>query len=314
MVKIIYTTITIILVIASYVFGVSNNKQKEAAIATADKDLFLINPSVIAGLKKHYIINVLPLKQKFLEIKKNYPNDTFVYFAYLNNDSWVGIQEKEYFKAASTIKVPLSMSVMKNIELGKIKMNTPYTITEEDLDDRFGELYKEGQGKTYTVEELLKFTLEKSDNTSMKALIRLLKDVGVGDPFSEVYSFMGWEKIPEIGVAPTYIDINLKTLSNMFLALYNGQYISPENSNVILKFLDNSNFNDGIVSGIPSNIAVAHKTGVQEQENTFSDCGIIYVPQRNYLLCVGSKGVKQDTSNKFMKEISKAAYEYVINN
>lgn len=274
----------------------------------------LINPTVTAGLNKHYIINVQPLKDTFLEITKKYPQKTYVYFAYLNNDSWTGINEREYFTAASTIKVPLAMSLMKAVEDKKIRLEDTYTVTREDLDENFGEFYKEAEGKTYTLRELTRIMLEESDNTASSAIVSALKNIGLDDPFLNIYTFMGWDNYPGLGDRPEYFDVNLKVLSNMFLALYNAKYVDIEHSQEILKYLDNDNFNEEIVAGVPAGIAVAHKSGVHINEEAYSDCGIVFAPNRHYLLCLGSEGADKATADRFMVEISKAAYEYVINN
>jgi beta-lactamase class A len=277
-------------------------------------DFPLINPSATSNLGKHFIINVVPLKDTLREIREKYAHQTYVYFAYLNNDSWVGFDEKELFTAASTIKVPLAMAVMKSVEQKKLSLDQEYILMEEDLDENFGTLYQKGEGTVLTVEELIQVMLEDSDNTAMQALRHILRDIGITDPFADVYAFMGWDSFGGFGEEPVYFDINLKTLSNMFLALYNAKYVNLEHSQKILGYLDNENFNEEIAPGIPSSIPFAHKTGVQEAEQIYSDCGIVYAPNRNYLLCIGSKGASKSVADKFMTEASRAVYDYVIQN
>lgn len=293
--------------------GSQSSVLKQATVAKTNAAANLINPTVTADLGKHFIINFVPLKKQFLDIQKNYPQNTYIYFDYLNNAAWVGVNEKDLFTAASTIKVPLAMSIMKMQEDGKLKLSDSYTLDQLDLDSHFGDLYKVGPDNAFTIEELMKIMLEKSDNTAMNALYKVLQLVGINDPFADVYSFMGWD-YNNFGEAPTYFDINLKTLSNMFLALYNAKYDNIENSQAILKYLDNSNFDEQIVAGVPVGVAVAHKSGVNDEKKTYSDCGIVYAPNRNYILCIGSVGAAKPNADKFMVEISKAAYEYVINN
>lgn len=274
----------------------------------------LINPSVTSNLNKHYIINFTPLKNTLTDIQKKYNQQTYIYFAYLNNNAWIGLNEKDKFTAASTIKVPLAMAVYKAVEEGKIKLSDLYSLDELDLDQNFGDLYKAGPDKSFTVEELLKIMLENSDNTAMRAIITALERIGINDPFSDVYSFMGWELVTDLGATPNYNEINLKTLANMFISLYNAQYVNTANSQAILTFLSNSPFNDKIVAGVPKDIKVAHKIGMYDTNLTYSDCGIVYAPSRNYLLCLGSSGTSEKIASKFMSEISKATYDYVINN
>jgi len=278
-----------------------------------------INPTVTSNLNKHFIINFKPLKEEMIAIQKKYSQKTYIYFDYLNNASWVGLNERDLFATASTIKVPLAMALFKAIEEGKLKLIDSYALDELDLDENFGELYKVGPDKQFTIEELAKIMLEQSDNTAMLAINNIFNKIGIDDPLSNVYGSIGWEKgdielMPQVGQLPNYQKINLKTLSNMFLALYNAHYVNLEHSQKILEYLSQSSFNDKIVAGAPEDIPIAHKIGIAVAQETFSDCGIVYAPNRHYILCLGSNGGDEKIANKFMAEVSKTAYQYVINN
>lgn len=276
----------------------------------------LINKSITADIGKHYIINFRPLKEELEKIQKTYQQKTYIYFSYINNGSWVGLDEREEFTAASTLKVPLAMSLMKAVEDGKLKLSDRYSLEELDLDQGFGDLYGVGADKEFTVEELLKIMLEKSDNTAANALSSIFHKIGVDNPLGHVYGFLGWEftqYIPVFGEVPNYSKINLKTLSNLFITLYDAKYVSIEHSNTILEYLTHTPFNDKIAAGVPENVTVSHKIGTSAGDATFSDCGIVYASNRHYLLCLGSNGGEERTASKFMSEVSKAVYQYVIN-
>jgi len=276
-------------------------------------DLPLINPGVTANIGKHYIINFKPLEDEFKGIQASYPEKTYAYFVYLNNDAWIGINESDLFNAASTVKVPLAMSIMKMVENGQLSLSQSYTLGQLDLDSNFGTLYKVGSDNSFTLEELMQIMLENSDNTAMNAIKKAANLVGVSNPFSEVYDFMGWGG-EDFDATPNYNEINLKTLSNMFIALYNATYDDPQDSDLILHYLDDSVFSSGIPAGVPQDISVADKIGVNDTNKTYSDCGIVYVPDRNFLICLGSVGADQKTADTFMAEMTKAAYDYVMNN
>ena len=81
-----------------------------------------------------------------------------------------------------------------------------------------------------------------------------------------------------------------------------------------MRHLANTDFIEEIDAGVPDEIEVSHKIGIYEAEDVFSDCGIVYAPHREYILCTGSKGASQEDARRFIAEISKAAYNYVINN
>ncbi len=272
----------------------------------------LINPTALSNLNKHFIINFQPLRAELESIQKSSGSRTSIYFAYLNNAAWVGLDERQLFTAASTVKVPLAMSILKSVEEGKLNLDDQYTLEQLDLNNSFGELYKIGPNKTLKISDLLKIMLENSDNTAANALNSVLLRLGIEDPLANVYNFMGWE-FNTFGETPNYSKIHLKVLSNMFLALYNATYVNHEHSNLILSHLSHSKFKNKIAAGVPNEITVSNKIGVVNNEKIYSDCGIIYAPNRHYLLCVATEGVDEMTAADLMKRISETVYKYVIN-
>ncbi|MEK7569123.1 MAG: serine hydrolase [Patescibacteria group bacterium] len=272
-----------------------------------------INKAITADIGKHFIINFKPLKDKFLEIQKRYTGKTYVYFVYLNNASWVGLGEKEMFYAASTVKVPMAMSLLRAVEEKKLSMADKYTLQDFDMNKDFGELYKDGADTEISAGQLQTLMLEKSDNTATLAIAHILTGIGMTDPLINVYKFMGWE-YNSLGENPNYLNINLKTLANMFVALYDAQYVNVGDSNDILNHLSNSSFDDKIVAGVPRNVKVAHKEGNGGSYKAYSDCGIVYASSRHYILCVAVDGGTESVANDFISEISRATYGFVMNN
>ncbi len=184
----------------------------------------------------------------------------------------------------------------------------------------FGDLYKNGPGGKYSIEDLIKIMLEQSDNAARSAVANVFARLGIDDPLSDIYSNLGWEiKAPTmIGEEPidfNYAKISLKVLANMFLSLYNSTYLDLDNSQKILKYLSETKFDDKIRAGVPSVISVSHKIGSSYDDRVLSDCGIVYAPNRNYVLCLATDGASsEDKSNDFMSEVSKITYDFVINN
>ncbi len=282
--------------------------------ATTPTDFPYLDPDVNINLNQHYIINFKPLEEIFQTIQSKYSQKTYIYFDYLNNNLWIGSNNTIPFLAASSVKVPLAMAILKMVEDGNFSLSQKYTLAELNLDSNFGTLYKVGANNSFTLGQLLQIMLVNSDNTAMNALYTAMKLDGVNDPFHNVYTSMGWQYETTDNKIPSYQKIDMDTLSNMFIALYEGTYDTPQDSNMILKYLDDSDFNNAIVAGVPESVGVSHKIGMDDTDMTYRDCGIVYAPQRNYILCVGSAGASQDVANQFMSEISKAAYDFVTNN
>ena len=272
----------------------------------------LLNPVIGAGIDKHFIINFKPLRDQLEAVIARYPHKAYVYFDYLNNATWVGVNERELFAAASTIKVPLAMAVLKAVEQGQLKLSDRYGLEGADLNNKFGQLYRNGTNQELSISELLEVMLRQSDNTATNALYEVLHRLSIEEPLQDVYSSMGWE-YSAFGNELAYRDIYVKVLSNMFISLYNAKYVNEEHSQLILDHLSHTPFKNKLVAGVPQGVTVAHKIGITgTPTSTFSDCGIVYVPSRHYVLCLGSKDVTEPEASKFMAEVSQAVYDFVV--
>jgi hypothetical protein len=83
-----------------------------------------------------------------------------------------------------------------------------------------------------------------------------------------------------------------------------------------LELLTKTDFDKGLVAGVPSGTLVAHKfgektintVGISGQINNtiheLHDCGIIYIPNDPYFLCVMTKGNDFETLASVIKDIS----------
>jgi hypothetical protein len=75
--------------------------------------------------------------------------------------------------------------------------------------------------------------------------------------------------------------------------------------------LTNTPFNERLVSGVNNtNIKVAHKIGVFNTQ-VQSDCGVFYLENNNYLLCVMIEGDDSSGTNSIFKELSEKVYTFV---
>ena len=95
-----------------------------------------------------------------------------------------------------------------------------------------------------------------------------------------------------------------------------SSYLKAEDSNKVLSILTKTDFNDKIAAGVPKEVPVAHKIGVfggkgELSQEVFSDCGIIYVPNRPYTLCIMTRGDDENIARQHMKNISQLVYGYV---
>lgn len=244
----------------------------------------------------HFII----LRKQLIETVAPF-GDTFAfYFEYLTTGTSIGVNEKNDFNIASLGKVPLAMAFYLNKEQNEVDLSKKVRIKPEYINKSSGSLWNSGVGTEISFEEAIRFMLEESDNTAAN----LLADYVTAQDYEDVYKALD---IPF--PADHNNSINAKGFSSIIKALYFSAVLNKEDSEKILELLTKTIYKNKLPAGVPPNITIAHKIGFWG-ENLYSDCGIVYIPQRPYLLCMISHSTEDEAENR-MKTISAMVYKYV---
>ena len=96
-------------------------------------------------------------------------------------------------------------------------------------------------------------------------------------------------------------------LKCLYLACYNNYADSQQ----ILSWMAESNSPPRLRAQLPSSVTVAHKYGTGGGRSE-SDCGIVYVPKRPYIICVMVDTAPED-ANAIIASVSKQVYDYIVN-
>jgi beta-lactamase class A len=234
-----------------------------------------------------------------------------VYFRDLNNGPWYGVQEQEPFYPASLLKIPVAMAIMKQAEEDRhLLKRSIRSAPGADLNARlrFKPTRSMQPGRSYRIEELLELALAESDNNALgilgaqankTVLSEVFLDLGVRYPLNGPLDYL-----------------SVREFATFFRILYNASYLDKDASERLLAYLAGSSFRQGLVAGVPPGIPVAHKHGEQELDGDGSqkqlhDCGIVYVPDSPYLLCIMSKGATFEANAEAISAISQFVYAAV---
>ncbi len=276
----------------------------------------IIIPEEVGKEKYHLLLSHLG---KYISESKreNKVQDVSVYFRSLKKGEWIAINQDEKFSPASMLKVMVLMAYLKIAEIA------PQTLDHKILYD--GTFNKNANlnyqpssslksGKFYTVSELLGRMVQYSDNNAVHLLFK--EDTINISSLQFLFAYLG------LVVPDFYNDsdtISTKEYSRFYRVLYGATYLNQAMSERALDMLTKTNFNDGIVAGIPADIQVAHKFGerslILPSADTvikeLHDCGIIYYPKNPYFLCVMTRGVDFNILSSFIKEVSAIVYKEV---
>lgn len=266
----------------------------------------LLSSRIFADNPNDILVRFFPLRKQ-LEAKFNsLPEGTqySFYFEYLPSGTAIRIGDDNELVAASLIKVPLVMNLYRAAELEKINLDQAVTIQENELDNGYGDLWQKGAGATFTLRRLAQYALEQSDNTATHAIYDHMK--GVLSEEDQSLAQLDVDQNLENGQAV----INAKSYSFVMKSLYFSAYLTRDHSQEILRYLTKSTEHNRLTKELPSDVKVAHKNGVYNQAWAESDCGIVYLPKRPYVICV-MVGLPETQANSFIADVSKTIYDYI---
>lgn len=234
--------------------------------------------------------------------------DAGVNFRQLHDGPRFDINGDIQFQPGSLLKVPLAMSVYKEAEGDPALLTKEIEYTGDMVvpEEHFTAPTLE-KGKKYSVEELVRATLQNSDNSAAYLLGNL---IGI-NVLDDSYSHLGV-------TAPTQGSDYATTVNkyaSFFRILYTATYLSHSQSEHLLSILSTSAFTQGLTAGVPEGVTVAHKFGERSFEDSnivqLHDCGIVYAKNNPYLLCVMLRGTNFDRLAGSIKSISSLVYNYV---
>jgi len=264
----------------------------------------LLSRRILADNPNDILINFVPLR-KDLEARFNQIEaQRSFYFEYLPDGTSIRAGSDNELVAASLIKVPLCMNLYRAAELGRINLDKPVAVTGPELDNAYGELWKQGAGTTITLRQAAQMALQQSDNTATHVIFDAMKGLLTAD--EESLARLDVDQNMQAGQAV----INAKSYSSVLKSLYFSSYLEKTNSQELLTYLTKSTATNRLAKGLPPGVAVAHKIGVYNTSWSESDCGIVYVPKRPYAICV-MVGLPEDQADKFIADISKTVYDFV---
>lgn len=232
-----------------------------------------------------------------------------VYYRDMNNGPWFGINENTKFSPASLIKVPLMIAVLKRTASDPKFLDQELTLPSTDYSKQ--NIKPEVTlvpGQKYKISELLNNMIVYSDD----AAFDVLNSQFTAQEMLQVYNDLGVD-ISQALQNPNGDIISVKDYASFFRILYNGTYLSLENSEYALELLSRVKYRQGLTAPVPTGIKVAHKFGERQflpsGTKQLHDCGIVYLPDKQYLICVMTRGEDFDKMSRFIAGVSKTTFD-----
>lgn len=230
------------------------------------------------------------------------------------------------FHAASTMKIPVMLEVLRDVEGGQLRLDqgillvnrfhsivdgSPYSLDAgEDSDS----LMYTRIGQRVTVRELLERMIVRSSNLATNALVAL---VGAERANATAHSLgashirvlRGVEDIKafDAGQNNTTTSADLAVLLER---IQREEALSAASAQLMKEILLRQELNEEIPAGLPPGTPVAHKTG--SITATLHDAAIVYpAGRRPYVLVVLSRQIpQQDTARRLIADISRMVWAH----
>jgi beta-lactamase class A len=208
----------------------------------------------------------------------------------------------ERFVYCSTFKMYLAAAILMRVQAGQERLDRAIPITRADMLDH-APVTGPAVGESLTVEQLMKGTVEFSDNPAANLLLKALGGLdvmrafyrGIGDDTTRVDRFE-----PEMNrldgdkdtITPGQSAANLHRLF-----VDPTSPLSAESKTMLLRWMFTSPTGvDRLKAGVPAGWRVAHKTGTGGYGPT-NDIGILYPPTGDPIIVAAYYHAGRDTSD-----------------
>jgi beta-lactamase class A len=219
---------------------------------------------------------------------------------------WASFNSEEQFSPGSLMKVQVMITVLRMAE------DKPGLLDHEIVFDqpfqrnaivRFPDVTIK-PGYKYAVRELLQRMIQYSDNDANDLLLKNIDTVTL----KKVFSDFGFAEVKKGQRYP----ITALQFSAYMEMLYNAGYLTIKDSEYAMDLLSICNFKQGMVSGLPDSVSIAHKFGESDdaESQQFHESGIIYDGDSPYLLTVMTRGPDIMRLPEVISVISKVIYDY----
>ncbi len=226
-----------------------------------------------------------------------------VYVEDLTTGAWMGINERDKFVPASLLKVPSLVATLKNVQDGTLSFNQTVLLNEEDLNELSGSLYLKGAGYNITIAELLNWMITDSDNTALLTINRrIISEEDILD------ARLG------LGIRTMLVEneeLSPKEYANIFRSLYLSSYLRRSFSQYALSLMQKTHYESQLPAGLPPGVKIAHKVGLYTTKGYYHDCGIVYLPEKPYLICVMSMNTTKERADAIISQISRETYLFM---
>lgn len=255
------------------------------------------------------------LSQQVRQEMQAYDGDVGMVIKDLQTGWELTYQADRLFPAASVVKLPIMASCLQAVQTGKLNLDERLAVNASDQVAGGGPCWTKSPGTTYSIVELLEHMITESDNTATNVLIKHLGMANLNQSFQAfgLHQTSLTRKMMDFRARARGFEnyTSAADTSDLLEKLYRQQVLNPQLSGLSIDILKHQKYRDRIPRKLPSDVQVAHKTGL---ENFIChDAGIVFTPKGDYLICVLTHGkAPYGVSKRLIGNLALDTYQYVM--
>jgi len=230
------------------------------------------------------------------------------------------------FPMQSVYKFPIGMTVLAQVDRGKLKLNQQVRVEASDFvsDLQHSPIRDENpQGVELSLAELLKYMVSESDGTACDVLLKLvggpevvtqfLRDLGAsGIVVANTEKEIGQDKAVQYR---NYASPNAAVV--LLRAFHEGKGLSKSSQALLLQLMTETTTGPKRIKGLlPDGTVVAHKTGTSRTVDgvtaATNDVGLVTLPNGRHLaisVFVSDSGANKAVREEVIAKVAKAAWD-----
>lgn len=253
------------------------------------------------------------IESKLLNLMSAYKTiDPAVFVWDYNTGKYVDIKASKIYPSASIIKIPVLIQLFKSIEANQLTIYDEMTLTPYYRSEGSGDMQYKATGSTYTIDQLARAMITKSDNSATNMLmsaIGAMPDVNAGIRSWGIKNTHVNNWLPDIA-GTNYT--TARDLATMLYNLDNPGFLNINSREYIVDYMSHVENNRLIQAGLDPTAIFVHKTG--DIGKMLGDAGIVFAPNGKKYICVilVNRPYNSPLGKDFIQKASRIIYESMV--
>lgn len=298
---------------------VDYNELLNPTINYISNNLFLNTRMLTAANTKHemttlYTTAKMPvIEANLLKLMAQYKTiDPSIFIWDYDSGKYVDIKASESYSAASIIKIPVLIQLFKSIEANQLTIYDEMTLTPYYKAEGSGDLQTKVLGSKYSIDELARVMITKSDNSATNMLMSKMGSmVDVNSGIRE----WGLKNTQVNNWLPDIEGTNYTTARDLATMLYNLDnpgFLNINSREYIIDYMSHVENNRLIQAGLDKSALFVHKTG--DIGKMLGDAGIVYTQSgKKYIVVIlANRPYNAPQGKDFIQKASSLIYKSIV--